>query len=136
MKDKDLNALAEILFAKLRDNQVQQVSASNSTLFAMIKDLTKEVKENTTLTLETKTHLEYITEKVDSIEKQTIKTNGRVNVLEEKQNTQSGLVKAIIVVAPIVITLISYIFNNAVNQLTEYGHENRQYINELKEKIK
>lgn len=130
----NIDVLVEKISEKLKDHQTQQVSASNSTLLSMIQDLSKEVKENTGITLETRAEIKYISDKVKSIEEQTKKTNGRVTHLESKQGVQSGIIKAIIFVVPILITLISYIFNSSINQLKEYGQENRKYINELKEK--
>ena len=130
----NIDLLVEKITEKLREHQTQQVSASNSTLLKITQDQGYKLEKNTELTIDIKNKLEHVTDTLKVIEEQVKKTNGRVTVLEGKNENQSGIIRGIAIIVPILLALIVYIFNKSINELSEYGHENRQYINELRQK--
>lgn len=68
-------------------------------------------------TRELDTHFAEIKETLARIEAQTIKTNGRVSVLEVWKANNKGWLAGFSAAAIIIIGLISYIFNKSVGEL-------------------
>lgn len=64
LKNINIEEFAHKIAEMLRENQVQQISASNSTLLKLIQNLTADVKANTELTQQVKENHDALVEKL------------------------------------------------------------------------